>query len=261
MNYIPFSVEQIEIFLLIFVRIVTIISLLPIFGADSLPVQLKVGFSFLLSIILFNMIIVSVPPIQAFSWGTMVFMVIKEVLVGLTIGFASTTLFSAVQFAGRMIDTEMGFVMVESFDPLTNESVTVMGQFQIVLFTLLFLLFNGHYFFILAIQKSFELIPLTGANFASGPLVIQVSKMISNIFVLSIKFSAPIFITLFLTTISLGVVARTVPQMNVYFVGMPLKIMIGLGVTFITLPLLANLFRKMIDGLIQDIWRILYLMA
>ncbi|HLV31789.1 MAG TPA: flagellar biosynthetic protein FliR [Chitinispirillaceae bacterium] len=260
-NLVPFSVDQIEVFILIFVRIITIIALLPVFGSESIPVQLKVGFSLLLSIILFNMIFSSIPQMPDFSWGIMALIVIKEILVGLAIGFAASTLFAAVQFAGRLIDTEMGFGMVQLFDPFSGQSVTVMGQFQIIVFTLLFLLFNGHYFFILAIQKSFEVIPLTGANIAGGHLVVQIANMVSNIFILAIKFSAPVFITLVLTSISLGVVARTVPQMNIFFVGLPLKIMVGLGATFIALPLLGNLFRKMVDALIQDIWRILHIMA
>lgn len=261
MDQIPFSVDQIEIFFLIFVRIITIVALLPVFGSQSIPVQLKVGFSLLLSIILFNMVIGSKPQIPDFSWGVMVLLVLKEIMVGLAIGFASSILFAAVQFAGRLIDTEMGFGMVQLFDPFNNESVTVMGQFQIIVFTLLFLLFNGHYFFILAIEKSFELIPLTGVHIAGGHLASHITDMVANIFILAIKFAAPVFITLVLTSISLGVVARTVPQMNIFFVGLPLKIMVGLGTTFIALPLLGSLFRKMVEALIQDIWRILYLMA
>ena len=137
-NLIPFSVDQIEIFILIFVRIITIIALLPVFGSDSIPVQLKVGFSLLLSIILFNMILSSIPQMPDFSWGVMLLIVLKEVLVGLAIGFAASILFVAVQFAGRLIDTEMGFGMVELFDPFSGQSVTVMGQFQIIIFTFLF---------------------------------------------------------------------------------------------------------------------------
>ena len=262
MDLIPFSVDQIGYFFLIFTRIVTVIAFLPIFGSQSVPVQLKVGLSLLISVILFSAVMSADPHIpEKFSILLFFMLVIKEVLVGLAIGFVASMLFTAVQFAGRMIDTEIGFGFVELVDPFSDEPVTVMGQLQVIIFTILFLLFNGHYFLILSIQKSFELIPLMGVGLPSGKLAFHITALIGNIFVLALKFSAPIFVTLVLTEISMGVVARTVPQINIFFVGMPLKIIVGLGTAFIAMPMLATLFRKTVEVLIQDIWRLLYLMA
>ena len=92
-------------------------------------------------------------------------------------------------------------------------------------------------------------------------MTMHIITMISNIFILALKFSAPVYVTLFLTELALGVVARTVPQINIFFVGMPLKIIVGLGATILALPMLSVLFRKTVELLIQDIWRLLYLMA
>lgn len=262
MELIPFSLDQVEYFLLVFVRIVTTVSLLPVFGSYAIPVQLKVALSLILTIIIFNSVMSAGPEIaHPFSVGTFILMIVKEVAVGLGIGFVASLLFTAVQFAGRLIDTEIGFGFVELIDPFTDEPVTVLGQLQVILFTILFLLFNGHYFLLLAIQKSFELIPLTGAHFPSGKLAFHVTSLVGNIFILALKFSAPIYVTLVLTELSLGVVARTVPQINIFFVGLPLKITVGLGAAIMVLPLLASLFRQMVEGLIQDIWRLLFLMA
>jgi flagellar biosynthetic protein FliR len=259
---IPFNVEQVIFFLLIFVRITTIIALLPVFGSWSIPFQLKVGLSLLLAVILYGSIMskVIVTAIE-FSPGLFILLIIKEVMVGLAIGFVSSMLFTAVQFAGMLIDTEMGFGFVELADPFSDEPITVLGQFQVIIFTILFLLFNGHYFLILAIQKSFELVPLMGVNFSGDKMTAHIIVMISNIFILALKFSAPVYVTLFLTELALGVIARTVPQINIFFVGMPLKIIVGIGATIIALPMLSGLFRKTVELLIQDIWRLLYLMA
>ncbi|HEX3018857.1 MAG TPA: flagellar biosynthetic protein FliR [Chitinispirillaceae bacterium] len=262
MELIPFNVDQVIYFFLIFVRISTIIALLPVFGSWSIPFQLKIGLSLLLAVILFNPVMVTVTDNKiAFSPGLFVLLVIKEVIAGLAIGFVSSLLFTAVQFAGMLIDNEMGFGFVELADPFTDEPITVLGQFQVVIFTILFLLFNGHYFLILAIQKSFELVPLMNVTFSGDKMLVHIITMISNIFVLALKFSAPVYVTLFLTELALGVIARTVPQINIFFVGMPLKIVIGLGSTIIVLPMLSVLFQKTVEGLIQDIWRLLYLMA
>ncbi|NLG18284.1 MAG: flagellar type III secretion system protein FliR [Fibrobacter sp.] len=259
---IPFSLDQVEYFLLIFVRISTTIALLPIFGSQAVPVQLKVALSLILALILFNSVM-SIGPVtsQPLSTGTFIMLIVKEAAVGLGIGFVSSLLFTAVQFAGRLIDTEIGFGFVELMDPFTDEPVTVLGQLQVIIFTILFLLFNGHYFLILAIQKSFELVPLMNVHFPSGQLAFHVTALVGNVFVLAIKFSAPIYVTLVLTELSLGVVARTVPQINIFFVGLPLKIAVGLGSAIIVLPLLASFFQRMVEALIQDIWKLLYLMS
>ncbi len=259
---IPFNVDQVIFFLLIFVRISTIVALLPVFGSWSIPFQLKVGLSLLLAVILYSSIMSkgAVTAIE-FSPGLFILLIMKEVMVGLAIGFVSSMLFTAVQFAGMLIDTEIGFGFVELADPFSDEPITVLGQFQVIIFTILFLLFNGHYFLILAIQKSFELVPLMGVNLTGDKIMAHIITMISNIFILALKFSAPVYVTLFLTELALGVIARTVPQINIFFVGMPLKIIVGIGATIIALPMLSELFRKTVQLLIQDIWRLLYLMA
>ncbi len=262
MELIPFNVDQVIFFFLVFVRISTIIALLPVFGSWSIPFQLKIGLSLLLAVILFGSVMsTGIDKSVVFSPGLFILLIIKEVMVGLAIGFVSSLLFTAVQFAGMLIDNEMGFGFVELADPFSDEPITVLGQFQVIIFTILFLLFNGHYFLILAIQKSFELVPLMGANFAGDKMMVHITALISNIFILALKFSAPVYVTLFLTELALGVIARTVPQINIFFVGMPLKIIVGIGATILVLPMLTLLFQKTVEVLIQDIWRLLYLMA
>jgi flagellar biosynthetic protein FliR len=92
-------------------------------------------------------------------------------------------------------------------------------------------------------------------------MLAHIISLIANIFVLAVKFAAPIYITLIVTELALGVVARTVPQINIFFVGMPLKIVIGLWTAILALPMLASLFKRVVEVLVQDIWRLLYLMA
>jgi flagellar biosynthetic protein FliR len=262
MEMIPFTMDQVPFFVLILVRITTVIALLPIFGSPQIPNQLKIGFSILLTIILFSSVMSLKPELPGnFSITLFFLLVLKEVMVGLVIGFTSNFLFTAIQFAGRLIDTEIGFGFAEIADPFTEEPITVLGQFQILIFTIIFLLFNGHYFFILTIQKSFEILPLFSAHLPGGKEAFHITTMIGDIFVISLRFAAPIYVTLILTEMALAVIARTVPQLNIFFVGMPLKIVVGLISMIIVLPSLTNLFKKMFELLIQDIWRLLYLMA
>lgn len=262
MDWVPFTVDQVQFFLLIFVRISTVIALIPIFGSQQVPPQIKVAISLILSIIIFPAVMSFKPQLpQAFSLGLFFLLVCKEAMVGLILGFVISFLFTAVHLAGQLIDTEIGFGFVEVADPFTQESITVLGQFQIVIFTILFLLFNGHYFLLIAIQKSFELLPLFSAHLPGGKESFHVTALVGNIFVIALRFAAPIYVTLLLTEMALGVVARTVPQINIFFVGMPLKIAIGLWVMIIVLPMLGTLFKQVVEVLIQDIWKLLYLMA
>jgi len=257
------SLDQIQYYLLMFVRVITMLALLPIFGANFVPVQVKAALGLLLTSVLFSVQLSAGLPVfpGEFSLSLFFLLVIKEAMVGLAVGFTSSFLFAAVQFAGRLVDTEMGFGFVELTDPTTGEPVTVLGQLQVILFTILFLLFNGHYFMLITIQRSFEIIPMFTATFPGGPITAHLTTMAANVFIIGLKLAGPVFVVLMLTQIALGIVARTVPQMNIFFVGLPLKIMVGIGTTIIVLPMLASLFRRMTEAIIQDIWRLLYLMS
>ncbi len=258
----PFTVDQAGWFLLVFVRIATIVALLPVFGAQSVPAQVKVGISLIFALLLFAAVRKNaVLPGSDLSFPLFGLLVIKEVMVGLAVGYVASLLFAAVQFAGRLIDTEMGFGFVELVDPLTEEPVTVWGQLQTILFTIIFLVINGHYFMLLAIERSFELVPLMAVELPGGRVAFHLVSLTGSLFAVALKFSAPIYVTLILSEVTLGAVARTVPQINIFFVGMPIKIVIGLGTAILSLPMLTRLFRFTVEKLVQDIWRLLFLMS
>jgi flagellar biosynthesis protein FliR len=263
MDQLPFSVDTIEAFLLVFARIATMLAMFPVFGATTVPPQVKIGLSLIIAMLVFAATpgLHSIPAQYGSSVPLMFLLIIKELAVGLTIGFASAFLFTAVQFAARLIDMEMGFGMVDLIDPMSEESITVMGQLWIIVFTIVLLLINGHYFFILAIEKSFTVIPLAGVHIQAGPIASHFSDMVGEVFVLSLKMSAPVYVTLILTEMTLGIVARTAPQINIYFVGLPGKILIGIVTTVIAFPMLAGLFRKIFEGMMNDIWSLLYMLA
>jgi flagellar biosynthetic protein FliR len=255
------TADQIQTFLLAFVRVLAIISLLPVFGSRAVPAQAKAGLSFLIAVVLYPFVSMEPGGEALLSIPTFVLGVVKEIAVGIVIGFAASLLFAAVQFAGRLIDTQMGFALVQVIDPFTETSVTTTGQLFTLLFSILFLLLNGHYFMLLAIRESFEVIPLFGVTLPSGSLASLFVEMTGEIFVLAVKLAAPVFVVLVLTSLALGVVARTVPQMNVFFVGLPLRIGVGLTTTILVFPALAEMFKGIVDGLVRNVWQLLHLMA
>jgi flagellar biosynthesis protein FliR len=261
MDALTYTTNQVQIFLLAFVRIASMLALMPIFGSSSIPVQLKAGLALAICFILFPFIQQHVTVPLPSTTGLFVYRIVMEVFIGIAVGFVATLLFSAVQFAGYMIDVLTGFSFVELVDPFTDTSVTVFGQFNVLIFTIIFFLINGHYFLLLAVEKSFEVIPLLGVAAPAGKLMGFLTDQTAAVFVIAFKLCAPIFVTLMITQVALGVVARTVPQINVFFVGIPLNIAVAFGTAVIVLPSLVVLFKGIVDKLMQDIWRLLYIMA
>ncbi len=261
MNPAELTGEQIQVFLLVFVRITAMISLFPILGAAGVPVQLKAGMSFLLAILVFPLITIDPVSDSQITVSLFILHVVKEIMIGIIIGFAAGFLFAAVEFAGHIIDTEMGFAMVELINPFSDSTVSTSGQFHIIIFSILFLLLNGHHFLILAIKQSFELIPMFGMQFVPDKMAVFFIDMVWKIFVIGIKLAAPVFSVLILSSLALGIVARTVPQMNIFFVGMPMKIGVGIAATALVLPVVAKLFWSATQGLFQDLWKLLHIMA
>jgi flagellar biosynthesis protein FliR len=261
MDPLAYTTNQAQLFMLALVRVASMLMLMPIFGSASIPVQFKAGLALIICFILFPFIQQHATVAMPATTGLFVYRIILEVFVGITIGFVANLLFSAIQFAGYLIDALTGFSFVELVDPFSDTSVTVFGQFNVLIFTIVFFLINGHYFMLLAIQKSFEVIPLLGVGVPMGKLAAFLTQQTGQVFVIAFKMSAPIFVTLMITQVSLGVVARTVPQINVFFVGIPLNIAVAFGTAIIVLPGLVTLFKGVLDRLVQDIWRLLYLMA
>jgi flagellar biosynthesis protein FliR len=261
MDMAALTTNQIQTFILMFARIATMVALLPVFGSQNIPLTLKAGLAFCMCIILYPAVTANGIPVFPTATGQFLILFIKEIFIGMVIGFVASLIFTVVQFAGYLVDVLTGFSFVELVDPFSDTSVSIFGQFNVLIFTILFFALNGHYFLLLAIQKSFAVIPLLGGHVPEGPLSRLLIKAVGDVFILGFKFSAPIFVTLLLTQVALAVVARTVPQINVFFVGIPLNIVIAFGVAIITLPGLAIMFKKMIVLMMHDVWRLLYMMA
>lgn len=198
---------------------------------------------------------------QDFNIAMFVVSVMKELVIGMTIGYTSLFLMAAVQFAGRLIDTQMGFAMTQVVDPFNNSPTTVAGQFQILIYSIVFLMINGHYFMLIALVKSFEMIPLFGMHMPTESMLEFFITISTRLFFLAFKLAGPVFAVLTLGSLSLGIVARTVPQMNVFFVGIPMKIGVGLMVLGFALPSMTIVFRQMTTILVEDLWKLLYIMS
>ena len=187
------------------------------------------------------------------------FFLAKELIAGLFIGFAFLLIFLGVQMGGSLVGLQIGFGLVSVFDPQSQEQTSVIGELQFLLAMLFFLAINGHHILISSIFQSFKIIPPGAIGFSSLAAEKMVSMMAMS-FVIAIKIAAPLMVTLFLTDVALGIIARTMPQMNVFIVGFPLKIGVGLVMLVFSLPLFSLILEKLIMNLDLDVgWLINYL--
>ena len=149
---------------------------------------------------------------------------VRELLVGILIGFVFFSLFVGVQMAGAFIGFQMGFAIVNVIDPVTSQQISIMSQFKYIMATLIFFLLDGHHMVLHAVVGSYQLIPIGEAVFRFS-MYQEIGRLITGIFVIGIKLAAPVMVTLILLDVGLGVVSRTViPSMNIFIVGFPMKI-------------------------------------
>ncbi|NLJ85093.1 MAG: flagellar type III secretion system protein FliR [Firmicutes bacterium] len=232
-------------FLPAFVRVTGLVMASPIFGGRGVPSQVKIGLSFVTALVLYPVL----PDMDFVGPSVPAYYVLlgRELLVGIGIGFAVTLVFSAIYLAGQLIDVPMGFGMVNVVDPQSGLQVPIFAQFQYILAALVFLAIRGHHALLQALSASFALIPV-GQGMVIGNLPMAVLDIFVRMFYLGVKLSLPLVTGLLLLDIALGIVARAVPQINVFVVGFPAKILVGMALFILVLPAYVAFLTRMFGG-------------
>jgi len=241
MNISQITAEQIELFIFILLRVSAMVVTIPIFGNKVVPVRVKGGLSLIIAFLLFPFIKFHLPHLEILS---LILGMVGEVIIGIIIGLAGRLAFAGVQIAGQLIGFQMGFAVVNVFDPITSEQVSIIAQFQFLIAMLIFLAVDGHHVFLYAIAESYRIISPLDFHF-SAELMQSIVEISKDIFIIAVKIGAPIITALLMTSIGFGLIARTVPQINILIVGFPLKIAIGLIGIGLTLPI----FTRMMSGI------------
>jgi flagellar biosynthesis protein FliR len=222
-----------DIFLLVLARVASVVSVAPLFGSKSIPTQVKVGLAVTLTVLLAPM----QPALGSASSGLipLAIAVAGEVLIGLLMGFAGAVVFSGIQIASRLIGVQIGLGMPSTMDPLWSESGTFLDTYYSMLALVVFLTIGGHHLVIAALARSFELLPVGtyGLTPAAANHLIALSGAAFNT---ALHIGIAAVATMLLTDLSMGLVMRTMPQMNIFAVGIPVKIVIGLIVLSALMP-------------------------
>ncbi|MCR4649135.1 MAG: flagellar biosynthetic protein FliR [Lachnospiraceae bacterium] len=249
-----FPIEELEYFLLIMTRITCFVYVAPFFSIGSVPNRVKIGFSFFLSILLYY---VTMPHIYV-SGETLLsiaMMVLKEAAVGLLLGLAAYICQTIVLFAGRIVDMEMGFAMASQMDPATKQDATISGVYYQYMFMMLMVVTGLYKYFVSALAETFILIPIGKAVFNYDSLLQSMIKFLGQYMLIGLQICLPVFCVIMLLNAILGILAKVAPQMNMFAVGIQLKVFTGLAVLFITVGLLPKLsdliFKAMQRGIVS----------
>ena len=255
MTTIDISLPHLQQFFLIFLRVSAIMISVPLFSSKSIPVIFKAGLSLSISIILFPILNLDNNPfhLDVISFGIGVS---GEIVLGLIIGLSVRLVFAGIQLAGQIIGFQMGLAIANILDPMTSAQNSIIAQFYNIIAMLIFLAINAHYWFIKATVESFRLIPPFDFQF-SGPLMEHLIALSGNMFIIAVKIGAPVIVAMLLTSVAFGLVARTVPQMHIFIVAMPVNIMVGLIFLAITIPYLSSFLSQIFKTLGNDIFLIL----
>ena len=246
-------------FALVLARVAGLFMAIPMFGARLVPNRVKAVLIFALALLIFPIIRLHAIPAADDSLSLML-LVLRESLIGLTLGAISQFVFAAVEFCGQLVGTQMGISIAAQFDPTTQNNVPTMAIFQGALATLIFLSLGVHHFFIKGIVESYQLIPL-GAWHTSGGLLKFLIEASTGIFVIAIKLAAPVSVALLATSVVLGIVARSFPAMNVFMVSMPLNIGIGFLILGISLPVFLRVLQGSFGGFVGQMRTLFRLLA
>lgn len=242
-----FTYADLEFFLLVFVRITCFVYIAPFFSMSNTPKHVRVILSFFISVLMYHVI-----PRPDIIYNTLVgyaTIVLKEAVTGLLIGFAANLCTTIVSFAGHIADMEMGLSMASLMDPATKQSSTITGIYYNYMITLMLIITGMHRYLIRAIAETFTLIPVNGAVLRSDALLASAVEFMADYIVVGFRICLPVFAVMLILNAVLGILAKVSPQLNMFAVGIQMKVLVGLCILFLTaamLPGAANfIFEQM----------------
>lgn len=244
-----FLINNFQAFFLILMRVSGIFFVTtPIYGNEEIPTTIKAAISFFIALVIFPQMSTGLSsriPESLVAYG---FLAVCEILIGISIGFMVYLMITAFAFSGELFSWQMGLGMMQVLDPMSEDEASVLTQIVRLFGLLVFLSLQGHHVIIYSLYKSYNLIPiltLTSAKYLAKGLL----EMSSSMFLTALLIALPIMGTMFLTELSIGIMGRSAPQMNIMMLGWPIKILIGILTMIFFLPMLYEFSVDVFDKL------------
>jgi len=245
------DINQLAFFLLVLARLSAFFVVGPLFSLPNIPGLVKIGLSFAMAVIIFPTLNADAVVYPTDGWQY-IFALVREVLVGLALGYTASLVLNALIFAGSLIDMQIGFFMSLIFDPVAGAMAGIISRFLHLLGLAVLLAVNGHHMIIAALARSFTVVPVNTAQ-VSGDAAMYMIKVFSQMVAIGVQIAAPLIAVMLVIDVTLGLLARTAPQMNVFMLGFPIKIICGMVTLSVLVPVLVRIIYSLCTVIERDI--------
>jgi flagellar biosynthesis protein FliR len=246
-----YAMMHFQSYIIVLLRVAAFIGTSPVLSIRAWPNPAKLGLAAFTAMLIVPVHHVLLPDVFKDPGGYIV-IALQETAVGMLLGFTATLVFNAFQIAGQVFDYQSGLSFAAMFDPASGQSTGITGSFLSVLFTLFFLGVNGLDGLTLAILHSYEFVPI-GKLHLQPDYTQYLTHLLGIVMVLAIQVAAPMLTALLLTDITFALISRAVPQMNVFIVGVPLKLFVGFSFFAAVMPGLVYLFNQLFGTLFEQL--------
>lgn len=248
----------IALFLWPFLRISAVMVSEPVLGNRAIPIRVRIGFSFMLAVLVASSL--PAPPAVELASPAGLLVAAQQIVIGLAIGFTMRLLMAAIEMAGSLAGLTMGLGFATFYDPQNSAQVPVVGQFMGLLAILMFFAINGHLMVISALVESFRVLPISAQPLAAGGFQ-ALALAGGQIFVIGLLLSLPVMAALLMVNVAMGVMSRAAPQLNLFAVGFPLTLTAGFAVLLMALPYLAPHFTRLFEEGVASALKIVGMLA
>lgn len=258
MDFVDIMIGRMPAFAMTLVRVTGFLTLAPAFSQRSVPIPYRFWIGMMLTLILLP--IVNAQALTGVTGIAYLPLVLRELAVGLLIGFVVMLALTSGNLAGKIVGVQMGYGLATVMDPITSEQGTLIDQLNGLIVLILFFTLGGHRMIILALSKSFEVVPLGIAQWPGG-ITDGVLQLFFHVILLGIQIAIPVMASVFIVEAAVGVLSKGAPQFNVFTIGLPMRILVGAIVLIGTIPLLVALMKKFIFTLPGELDNLIHLLA
>lgn len=257
----PFLISTPEIirFVIALLRVSGIMLFAPFFSNQAVPVQIRAAFALVIAYVLAPSLPFSAIP-NDLDLSSITGLVAGEILSGILLGFAASCVFAGLQFAGQIISFQLGFSLINQFDPQTNVEAPVFSFLHNYVGLLFFLLINGHHWFLLAISESFGPLPVGGFQI-HGSVLAWILELSAQVLVIGLRIAGPVIAVTTIVDVVLGIIGRAAPQIQILIVGMPLKILVGFGSLSFSFYFLPRYLASIYSTLYKTLFSLVHAMS
>ena len=233
-----FAYADLEFFLLVLVRVSCFVFIAPFFSMSNTPRNVRIGVSLCLAVLLYQVV-----PRRDISYDTLLgysIIVMKEAVTGFMIGFAANLCSTVVTFAGQIADMEMGLSMASMLDPATKQNSTITGVYYNYMVLLMLMVSGMHKYLFQALAETYLLIPVNGIVIEGDSLIAAIIGFMSDYIIIGFRICLPIFAVMIILNAVLGVLAKVSPQLNMFAVGIQMKVLVGISILFLSTAMLPG---------------------